>query len=825
MHDIRLAVRTLRATPIVSAVAILSLALGIGANTAIFSLVNSLLLRSLPVRQPQQLVVLSDGSWSNPIWEQVRARPQLFDGAFAWSAVRFNLASGGETEFVDGLWASGGMFEALGVPAMLGRTFTTADDVRGPSSSRAGGRDGAVAVISYAYWQRRFGGAADAIGRTLTVERMPFTVIGVTPPDFFGPEVGRTFDIAVPLGDEPLVRGPDSALDRRSTWWLSIMARLRPEQSIDSANAALRGVQPQIREATLPDWSQKELGGYLKEAFTLTPAASGESGLRRRYERPLVIIMIVVALVLLIACANIANLLLARATARRHELSVRLALGASRWQLVRQLLTESAVLSGAGAALGVLFALWGSRLIVGQLSTATNIVFLDLSLDWRVLAFTIGVTAATALLFGTAPAFRAAGIAPMEAIKEHGRSAAGDARFGLANGLVVAQVALSVVLIVAAGLFVRTFTQLGSVHLGFDHERVLVVNVNAQRTQIAPADRLATFERVRERVRAVPGVAEAALSEITPVSGAGWNGRVDVSDTPTLNDRQSITFINGITPGWFATFGTPLVAGRLFNDRDRQGAPRVVVVNQAFARNFLNGANPIGHVVRSRGGFVNPEAPKEIVGVVADAVYRNLREPIPPTMYVPFEQMEDPMPTRPAVSVVVRAASGSPALLSRSIARAIAEVNPDLAITFRPLTDVVNASLTQERLVAMLSGFFGGLALLLAGLGLYGVTAYAVSRRRTEIGIRMALGAAPAGVVRLVLSRVSLLVGAGVIAGAGISLWASRFVGPLLFGLQPRDPATLVGAAVVLSTVGAIAGWLPARRASRIDPSEVLRDS
>ena len=296
----------------------------------------------------------------------------------------------------------------------------------------------------------------------------------------------------------------------------------------------------------------------------------------------------------------------------------------------------------------------------------------------------------------------------MEAIKDTG-AARQATRFGWRTA-VVAQVALSVVLVVAAGLLVRTFTQLAKVHLGFDHERVLVVNVNAQRTPIAPADRLATFERVRDHVRAVPGVAEAALSEITPVSGAGWNGRVDVSDTPTLNDRQSVTFINGVTPGWFATIGTPLVSGRLFTDRDRHGASSVVVVNQAFARRFLNGASPIGHIVRARGSFAAAEAPKEIVGVVADAVYRNMREPIPPTMYVPFEQMEDSMSTRPGVSLVVRAATGSPALLSRSIARAIAEVNPDLAITFRPLTDVVNASLTQERLVAMLSGFFGGLA-------------------------------------------------------------------------------------------------------------------
>jgi putative ABC transport system permease protein len=839
MHDLRLAVRALRGAPVVSVVAILSLALGIGANTAIFSLVNSLLLRTLPVRQPQQLVILGDTtdsgaqSWTYPIWDQIRAHPQLFDDAFAWSSSRFNLASGGATEFVDGVWASGGMFRTLGVPAMLGRTFTDSDDRRGvlpqsqdsPSTSRAGGTDDPVAVISYAFWQQRFGGAADAIGRTLIVERVPFTIIGVTPPDFFGPEIGRTFDIAVPVGDEPLVRGHDSFLGGRSTWWLTIMARLRPGQSIEAANAALRGVQPQIREATLPSWAPTELTGYLKDAFTMRPAAGGDSNLRRRYERPLVIIMIVVALVLLIACANIANLLLARATARRHELSVRLALGASRWRLVRQLLAESVVLSAIGAALGVLFALWGSRLLVGQLSTASNRVFLDLSLDWRVLAFTIGVSAVTALLFGTAPAFRAAGIAPMEAIKEHGRGAAGDARFGMANGLVIAQVAISVVLMVAAGLFVGTFTRLANVHLGFEHERVLVVNVNAQRTQIAPANRLATFERVRDTVRALPGVAEAALSEITPVSGAGWNNRVDVSDTPALADRQSMTYMNGVTPGWFATFGTPLMAGRLFTDRDRHSTPSVAIVNQAFVRRFLNGASPIGHTVKERGGFGRPTPASEIIGVVADAVYRNLREPIPPTMYVPFEQMEDPMPTRPSVSLAVRAMAGSPSLLARSITDAIAGVNPDLALTFRPLTDQVNASLTQERLVAMLSGFFGGLALLLAGLGLYGVTSYAVSRRRTEIGIRMALGAAPGGVVRLVLSRVSILVGAGVLLGAGVSLWASRFVETLLYGLQPRDPATLVGAAVVLSAIGALAGWLPARRASRIDPAEVLRDS
>jgi len=378
VHDVRLAIRQLRASPLVSAVAILSLALGIGANTAIFSLVNSLLLRPLPVEQPQQLVTLTRGSWTNPIWEQIRDRHELFDSSCAWSETRFNLASGGETEFVDGLWASGSVFDTLGVRAIIGRTFTTLDDRRG------GGPDGPVAVISYDFWQRRFGGAADAIGRTLTVERVPFTVIGVTPPAFFGPEVGRTFDVAIPIGDEPLIRAV-SWLDERSSWWLSIMARLKPDQSIDAANAALRAAQPTIRDATAPGWNN-----YIPEPFTLAPAATGESQLRRRYERPLIVVLTIVALVLVIACANIANLLLARATARHHEFSVRRALGASRWRLARQLVAESAVLSTAGALAGIVVARWGSQFLVQQISTRTDRVFLDLSLDIPVLVFTIG---------------------------------------------------------------------------------------------------------------------------------------------------------------------------------------------------------------------------------------------------------------------------------------------------------------------------------------------------------------------------------------------------------------------------------------------------
>jgi putative ABC transport system permease protein len=826
MQDLRLAFRALRATPVVSFVAALSLALGIGANTAIFSLVNSLFLRTLPVKDPGRLVLITDGtaaglrSWTYSIWDQIRQRRQLFDGAVAWGPTRFNLASSGETEFVDGVWASGSFFDTLGVPALLGRTLSEADDRRG------GGPDGPVSVISYSFWQRRFGGAADVVGRTLALDHVPFTIIGVTPPDFFGADVGRTFDVIAPVGDEPLVRGRETLLDS-DFYYLTIMARLRPGQTVDAATRALRGVQPEIRAATLSE-REPYPDRYLKEAFTLVPAATGNSGLRRRYERPLQTIMVVVALVLLIACANIANLLLARTTARRHELSVRLALGASRWRLVRQLLTESLVLAGIGAVCGMLIASWGSRVLVRQLSTPTNPVFLDLSADWRLLGFAIGITVATALLFGTAPAFRTSGVAPMDALKKQGRGTSSDGRASLTSGLVVAQVALSLVLVVAAGLFLRTFSSLATRQLGFDRERVVVVTISAQGATVDSAQRLPVYERAREAVGALPGVVDAALSLVTPVSGASFSPHIEVSGGVSLPERESHSFGNLISPGWFATFGTPLIAGRNLTDRDRKGAPPVALVNQAFARTFLNGASPLGHMITVAFNGPTPDPPIEIVGVAADAVYRSLREPMLPTMYFPLAQHDHEQAfllVLASVSLSVRSRLGSPVLLTRSVATAINAVNPQLALTFRPLADQVNASLTQERVVAMLSGFFGSLALLLAALGLYGVTSYAVARRRTEIGIRMALGAAPAGIVRLVLSRVSRLVGLGVVVGAGVSVWASQFVATLLYGLEPHDPVTLAGASLVLAAVAAVAGWLPAWNASRIDPAEVLRES
>ncbi|HEV3485572.1 MAG TPA: FtsX-like permease family protein, partial [Vicinamibacterales bacterium] len=589
-------------------------------------------------------------------------------------------------------------------------------------------------------------------------------------------------------------------------------------------NAALRVIHPQVREATIPQrWRPEHLKEYLREGFALAPAATGDSFLRRRYRQPLTAIMVVVALVLLIACANITNLLLARATARRHELSVRVALGASRYRIARQLLAESLLLSVTGALIGLLFALWGSRLLVRQLSTSANLVFLDLGIDWRMLGFTAAVAIATAVVFGVAPALRGTRVQPGDALKEQGRSIAGDRRFALGNLLVISQVALSLVLIVAAGLFLRTFSALARLDVGFDRDPVLVASVDVQRLQSEPTERAALFERLRAAAAAVPGVSSAAASPVTPVSGSTWQFALEYvngTQVPEGRERRSV-YVNLISPGWFRTYGTTLIAGRDFNDADTAAAPKVAIVNEAFARKFLNGQNPLGARLREMGFPGRPAVERQVVGYVEDAIYRSLREPVPPTMYLPIPQQPDPPPF---IAISVRAAGGNPVLLTKSVAAALTGVHPDVAITFRPLAEQVNSALVQERIVAILSGFFGALALLLAGLGLYGVTSYAVNRRRTEIGIRMALGAAPDGVVRMVLGRVALLVGLGIAVGAGISIWASKFVETLLYGLKPRDAGTLIAATLVLATIGAIAGWLPARRAARIDPARVLRD-
>jgi putative ABC transport system permease protein len=818
MTEFRHALRCLLATPLVSAVAVASLALGIGANCAIFSLVDGLLLKSLPVREPERLALVDRGSWTNPIWEAIRGHEGLFDGAFAWSGTRFNLARGGETEFIDGVYASGRYFDVLGIPPVIGRTFTREDDQRG------GGPAGAVAVLGYGFWQRRFGGSADILGRTLILDTVPFTIIGVTPRSFVGIDVGQTFDVIVPLADEALIRGKDSSLDRRQSWWLQVMVRTKPGQPLGAATRQLRSVQPLVREATMPpELPAKYVADYLKEPFELVPAATGNSYLRQRYQRPLLTLMVVAGLVLLIACANIANLLLARATTRRHELAVRLALGASRIRLARPLLAESLLLASTGTLLGMLCAMWGSRLLVRMLSTSQRMISVDLSIDWRILVFASAMAVATALLFGAAPAFRASQTEPNRALSDKARGSAGGARTGLSGALIVVQVSLSVVLVVAAGLFVRTFTSLATRDIGFDSSRVLVVNVDGQAARIAVDNRLSIFEQVRQAAAVVPGVERATLSVVTPVSGSTWMYGITIPGMPERTGRDRGVYTNLVTPGWFATYGMRIVSGRDISPGDTGSAPGVAVVNPAFVTKYLNGQPAVGRVIREadpRPG--KPAKTWEIVGVASDAVYGSLREPVLATMYLAYAQSDQP---GSSVRLSLRSLGGrAPGALAHDVATAIGRVNPGIALTFRDLDSYVSGSMVQERLIATLSGFFGVLGLLLAGLGLYGLTAYTVSRRRGEIGIRMALGADATAVVRTVVGRLAMLVAAGLVAGALVSWWASRFVESLLYGLTAREASTPIVAVLVLAVAAGVAAWLPARRAARINPVEVLRE-
>ena len=821
LQDFRLAIRSLRATPVVTGVALLSLALGIGANTAIFSLVNGLLLRPLPVKDPHRLVMVSTRpgmteQYGYSTFEQIRRHGEAFDGTLAWSlGGKSALTYGDATETVEHHFVSGDYFSTLGVRPLLGRSITVADDVDG------GGPDGPVIVISYGLWQRRFDAAASVVGAHVIVDRTPATIVGVTPSDFFGPVVGSGFDIAVPIKVQPLVQ-PATPLTDEMTW-LTIMLRMKPGQTVDAATAALRAVQPQIRAGALPKDIQ-EARSFLKQPFVLSPIGGGLSPLRNQFERPLMIMLAVVALVLVIACANIANLLLARGTARRHELSVRVALGASRWDLTRQLLTESIVLASIGAVAGVVFGGWASRAIVSQLSTSATPVVLDPSLDWRVLTFTAATTVATAVLFGAAPALRATRVPPIEALKEQGRSTASEGGGHFADALIIAQVALSLVLVMVAGLFVATFQRLARAPLGLDRDRVLVVTVTAP--TVPGTERNVFYHRLVRTVAGLPGIAAVGGSFSPPIVGT-LRGVFVVSEpgSEASPDAQPISQAAEVTPGWFAAYGMPIRAGRPVDDHDTLATTPVIVVNEAFARRFLPAQSPIGKslAITVRMGGDYPLGTKTIVGVVGDAVYGAIREPLQPTIYFPLAQRNGPL-LFTNFFITLRASAGAPALLIPSVSSALIGVNRDLTLTFRPLATQVDESLAQDRLVATLSGVFGGLALLLAAVGLYGVTSYAVARRRAEISIRVALGAAPSDIVRLVLKRAALLVAIGVGVGTGLSLWASTFVASLLYGLHPRDPQTLAVAVVMLAAVGALAGWIPGWRASRVEPANVLRD-
>jgi predicted permease len=816
IDDLRYAVRMLAHARAFSVVAILSLALGIGANTAIFTLINAVMLRSLPVAHPEELVQLSaiDGneSFTNPVWEQIRDHQTVFNGAFAYATMRFNLTSTGEVRHANGNLVSGDFFRVLGVQPVLGRVLSIADDQRGCP---------AIGVLSFDYWQNTYGGDASVIGKTITLNSHPFQIVGVAQAGFTGLEVGRATHVFLPICDEPILRQRISFLDHRSAWWLTVIARSKPELPHDRFTNDLNALAASAFAATVPPRMRtEEQREYLKTGIRTLPAANGLSDLRHRYSRSLVTLMGIVGLVLLIACANVANLLLARATAREREMAIRVALGAARRRLMRQLLTESVLLSLLGAVLGLLLARWGSRILVAFLSPAGRPISLDLSLDQRVLAFSTAVAVLTGLAFGLAPAWRSARVAPNSALKANARGVVeGQRRFTLGKALVVAQIAISLTLIVGAGLLLGTFRKLVAMDAGFEAADVLIVSLDQSDSRASSAERLVQMETLLERMRALPGVTAASLSQTTPLGNSSWNEEMLIDGFTPKSERDGIAFFNEVSPGYFKTMGTPVLAGRDFDRSDRVGTTTVAVINETMARHFYGVANPIGRTYRVRAGKA-VSRPVEIVGVVKDAKYQSLREKTLPTAYVTVAQ-DSALGSDIYLELRIPGAASTSIPTVRS---ALIDVNPKLQMSFVPFATHFANSLKVERVLATLSAFFGGVALLLASMGLYGVISYSVARRRSEIGVRMALGAGQRRIASMVMSEVGGVLALGFVVGLGISVATTRLLASLLFELKPNDPSTFAASIALLGFAALLAAYLPARRAARVDPMEALRE-
>jgi predicted permease len=712
------------------------------------------------------------------------------------------------------LFVSGSYFSALRVPPVIGRTLTDADD------RRACGAVGAV--ISHAYWQRELGGDPAVLSRTISLDGYSFPIVGVTPKWFFGVEVGRMFDVAVPLCSDDLFSAGQSRFDERATWWLAAAGRLREGWTLAKATDHLAALSPGLFEATLPSSYGAEDAKRFR-AFTLNafPADAGVSTLRTNFAQPLTILLATTGLVLLIACANLANLLLARASARAREMAVRLAIGASRARVVRQLLIESAVLAAIGAIAGGFLGAVLSRVLIGVLSGGNPAVFVDVDWNLRMFAFTAGVALVACLLFGVVPALRATSLAPGAALKSVGRGlTASRERFGLRRALVVAQVALSLVLMLGALLFTRTLFNLLTTNPGFDHESIVVATVShLSRIENAAGNMTARRRDLRERLAALPDVAAVAEADVIPLGNTGfWNENVSVDGSDTAG--RQISNFNRVSEGFFRTLRIPMVAGRDFNDGDTPQAPQVAIVSEAFARKLLGGGNPMGRIVRvaSAPGAVEPRY--QIVGIVKDTLLESLRDEVRPMVYLASTQEPDP---DNGVQFVIRP-RGAVAAVMPGVTRAVDAFSPAVNLEFRVLSNAIRESLLRERLMAALSSAFGVLAALLAAIGLYGVMSYAVARRANEIGIRIAIGAGRGDVLRMVLREAAVLTGAGVVVGAVLALAAGSTARSLLFGLRPDDPTTVGIAVAILGAIGLIAGFVPARRASRLDPSIALRD-
>ncbi len=818
MRDIIYAARVLRKSPIFTTTAVLSLTLGIGATTAIFQLLDAVRLQTLPVRDPQQLVEVRfqnpqfrDGSFDGayaemtaPLFAEIRDHAAGLTGILAWGTADFAAGSGESFQPINGLYVSGNLFQTLGVQPYRGRLFTPDDDRRGCAASSV--------VLSHAFWMRRFGGRDSAIGSTLIVDSQPQVVIGVTPPEFFGIAVGERFDVASPLCTYDL--------ERRDHWWLKVMGRLKPGWTLRQATAQLEAISPAVMQETqLTGYEPDVVRRYVQLKMKVDPASTGSSVLRENYQDPLWLLLTVSGIVLLIACANLANLLLARAGTREKEIAVRLALGASRGRMIRQLLTESVLLAAAGAILGGVLAQLLSHLLVTSLSTADNAIILDMHLDWRVLAFTALVAGLTCVLFGLAPALRATRAASGTGVNASARgNTAGRERFGLRRILVASQVALSLVLVVSALLFIRSLNNLMTMNVGFRQDGLLVAFANFNSLKLPPPERLVFMKEILRQIRSVPGVDAAADTSNVPLRGGSWTLGVDGGGA--RGRVRTWSKFTWVSDEYFRTMEIPLLSGRDLNDSDTAASAKVAVVNEKFLGQIMPGVNPLGRTFTTIAEPNYPATTYEIVGVVKDTKYDALRHEEPQIAYIPSSQ--HPAPGSWGNFVIHTRAQ--PTTLIPAVRQAILRTHPQINSMFSEMKRQVADSLVRERLIAQLTSFFGAVALLLAAIGLYGVLSYLTVRRAKEIGIRIALGSTRSRVVRMVVGEASVLVAAGLVVGVLLSLALGRLAASMLYGLRPSDPLTLAAGVVVMAAIAGVASGLPALRAARVDPMSALRE-
>ncbi|MCI0387615.1 MAG: ABC transporter permease [Acidobacteria bacterium] len=850
-QDLRYGIRQLLKSPGFTAVGVLSLALGIGANTALFSLVDAVLLKTLPVRKPEELALFKwtigprgisfshsgtimgepgtglrvGTSFSVPAFEQMRAHTQTLSDLFAFaSRGDLNVSVDGQAEMASGQLVSGNFQTGLGVQPALGRTITNDDDQTSANP---------VAVISFRYWQRRFGLDPAVVGKTINVNSAPFTIVGVTPPQFYsGMEMGDSPDLALPLSLAPRLDPSgqtQSEMTQAWVWWVQMMGRTKPGVNLEQVRAELEGVYQQSAQAGWESLPRRPSNAGSRELPRLRalPGGQGEVYLRQSYEQPLRVMLIVVGLTLLVACANIANLLLARAVTRRQEMAVRLSLGAGRFRLVRQLLTESLLLAFTGSSLGWLLAWLSKGLLLMWSPGRGSQLDAELHMDWRVFGFTAAVAVLTGLLFGLAPALRATRVDLNSALKENARGAKGSLSV-LGKSLVIAQVAVSLVLLVGAGLFIRTLHNLSRVTLGFNAENLLLFSLDPRAKGYSNEQMVPLYQQVCERIEAVPGVRSATISEFAALSGSGRNSSAYAEGRAPAPQAESNVFQQRVRWNYIQTMEIPLLAGRNLTPQDDERAPRVAVINQMMARRFFGDENPLGN--RFGFGSVENSGQIEIVGVARDSRYRRPRQEIPSIAYLPF-----PQHSLGRTTFTVRTA-GDPTQMTAAIRAAVRDVDKDLPLFgIKTQTEQMDQSLAQERFFPKLTSFFGLLALLLASVGLYGVMSYAVAQRTHEIGIRMALGASRENILRRVIGQGMLLAAIGVVIGSAAAFALmrlitsnatyelTRFISGFLYGVRATDPLTFVAVALLLVMVALLACYLPARRATKVDPMVALR--